>query len=151
MLKKSLHRIVVALLLIAFTMFGIVGCAKKSGSEKTSIVFGAARSQSGVYAFFDQNAFGPIYRMWADQVNANGGIYVKELDKKLPVELKIYDDTSDLGTMTRMYEKLMLEDKVDFILPPVSTAFLNAVAPIANRNGYILIGAEGGSETLKTP
>ncbi|MGE5485777.1 MAG: amino acid ABC transporter substrate-binding protein [Ignavibacteriales bacterium] len=86
--------------------------------------------------------------MWVDEVNKSGGIYVKEFDKKLPIELKIYDDTSDLGTMTRLLEKLMVEDKVDFILPPVSTAFLYAAAPIANKHGYILMGAEGGSASL---
>ena len=74
---------------------------------------------------------------------------MEEYGKKMKIELKIYDDTSDLGTMTRLYEKLILEDKVDFLLPPVSTAFLYALAPIANRYGYILMGAEGGSATLK--
>jgi len=137
---------------------GATGSPEPTSSEETkkpidpnkeTIVFGAARSQSGVYAVFDQSVFGPIYRMWADEINANGGLYVEEYGKKLKIELKIYDDTSDLGTMTRLYEKLILEDKVDFLLPPVSTAFLYALAPIANRYGYILMGAEGGSATLK--
>ncbi len=150
---KSMLALLLAFLCV-FVLF--CGCSKEgSGSgykidkNKTSIVFGGARSQSGVFAFFDQAAFGPIYRMWAEEVNADGGIYVKEYDKKLTVELKVYDDTSDLGTMTRLYEKLILEDKVDFLLAPVSTAFLYAVAPIANEHGYILMSAEGGSATLK--
>ncbi|NLL40156.1 MAG: ABC transporter substrate-binding protein [Clostridiales bacterium] len=117
-------------------------------AEKESIVFGGVRSQSGVFATFDETAFGPCYRMWADKVNAEGGIYVEEYGKKLPVELIIYDDKSDMATMTRLYEKLILEDKVDFLLPPVSTAFLYATAPIADKHGYLLIGAEGGSTTL---
>ena len=70
---------------------------------------------------------GPIMQMWADDVNARGGINVG--GKKLPVELKIYDDTSDLGTSTRLIEKLILEDKVDFLIPPCSTAFLYAYRP----------------------
>jgi branched-chain amino acid transport system substrate-binding protein len=98
---------------------------------------------------FDQTAFGPCYRMWVDEVNKAGGIFVKEYDKKMPVKLIVYDDTSDMGTMTQLYQKLILEDKVDFLLPPVSTAFLNAAVPIANQYGYLMIGAEGGSSTLK--
>lgn len=118
-------------------------------ADKTSIVVGGVRSQSGVFATFDETAFGPCYRMWADKVNEDGGIYVEEYGKKLPVELIIYDDKSDMATMTRLYEKLILEDKVDFLLPPVSTAFLYAAAPIADKYGYLLIGAEGGSTTLE--
>ncbi len=164
MLKRTLQ-LAIALLLMAALLVGCAGggsttspapsgepsvsTGKPVDPNKTSIVFGAARSQSGVFAVFDQTVFGPIYRMWAEEINADGGIYVEEYGKKLPIELKIYDDTSDLGTMTRLYEKLILEDKVDFLLPPVSTAFLYAVAPIANEHGYILMGAEGGSTTLK--
>jgi len=87
--------------------------------------------------------------MWVDQVNKDGGIYVKEYDKKMPVKLIVYDDTSDMGTMTQLYQKLIIEDKVDFLLPPDSTAFLAAAAPIAAQYGYLLIGAEGGSKTLR--
>jgi branched-chain amino acid transport system substrate-binding protein len=116
---------------------------------KDSIVFGGARPLSGPNAVYEQTAFGPIYKMWIDEVNAKGGIYVEEYGKQLPIaEPIIYDDTSDLGTMTRLLEKLIVEDKVDFILPPASTAFLFAAAPIANKYEYILIGAEGGATTI---
>ena len=81
--------------------------------------------------------------------NAVGGIYVKEYGKRLTVDLKIYDDKSDIGTMTRLLEKLIIQEKVDFILPPWSTAMLFATAPIANKNGYILIGGAGGAMKLK--
>jgi branched-chain amino acid transport system substrate-binding protein len=128
---------------------GGTATTKPVDASKEKIIIGGVRSQSGVFAVFDETAFGPIYRLWADEVNAAGGIFVEEYGKKLPVELLIYDDKSDLGTMTRLYEKLILEDKVDFLLPPVSTAFLYAAVPIAEKYGYVMIGAEGGSTTLK--
>ena len=155
MKAKRILALVLALLL-AMTLFA---CAKKedsgSGSgykidkNKDTIVFGGSRSMTGVYAFFEQSAYGPIYKMWVDDVNADGGLYIKEYDKKMKIELKVYDDTSDLSTMTRNLEKAIVEDQVDFILPPVSTAFLYAAAPIANKYGKVLMGAEGGSATLK--
>ena len=123
--------------------------AKPADPDKDEILIGAVRSKTGVFALFDQTAFGPCYRMWEEEVNADGGIYVEEYGKKMPVKLIVYDDTSDLGTMTQLYQKLILEDKVDFLLPPVSTAFLNAAVPIAAQYGYIMIGAEGGSASLK--
>ena len=94
---------------------------------KDKIVIGAARPISGPLKDIGDYAMGPIMQMWADDVNARGGINVG--GKKLPVELKIYDDTSDLGTSTRLIEKLILEDKVDFLFPNCSTAFLYASAP----------------------
>jgi branched-chain amino acid transport system substrate-binding protein len=115
---------------------------------KDKIVIGAARPLSGPLAFFEENAFGAIYKMWVDEVNARGGIYVKEYGKKLPIEMLVYDDKSDMGTMTRLLDKLILQDKVDFVFPPASTAFLFAAGAIANRHKKILIGAEGGLSTV---
>jgi branched-chain amino acid transport system substrate-binding protein len=117
---------------------------------KDSIVIGGARPLSGPNAVYEETAFGPIYKMWIEEVNAKGGIYVEEYGKQLPIaEPIIYDDTSDLGTMTRLVEKLIVEDKVDFVLPPASTAFLFAAAPIFNKYEYILLGAEGGATTIR--
>lgn len=116
---------------------------------KAKIRIGAARPLSGPAAIVGNSGFGPIMAMWKDEVNAKGGIYVKQYGKRLPVEIIIYDDKSDLGTMTRLIEKLILEDKVDFLFPPVGTAFLFAAAPIANKHGYLLMGAEGGATSLK--
>ena len=123
--------------------------APTAAPVKDQIVFGGSRSLSGPNAIYEQAAFGPIYRMWIEEVNAKGGIYVEEYGKRLPIaEPIIYDDTSDLGTMTRLVEKLIVEDKVDFLLPPCSTSFLFAAAPIYNKYGYILLGAEGGATTI---
>lgn len=115
---------------------------------KDKILIGASRPLSGPLSFFEENAFGPLYKMWVEEVNARGGIYVKEYGKKLPVELLVYDDKSDMGTMTRHLDKLMLQDKVDLIFPPASTAFLFAAGAIANRHKYVLIGAEGGLSSV---
>jgi len=130
---------------VAF-LFGV--CATNS-LAKDKIIIGAARPLSGPLAFFEANAFGPIYKMWVDEVNARGGIYVKEYNKKLPVKMLVYDDKSDMGTMTRLLDKLILQDKVDFVFPPASTAFLFAAGAVANRHGYILLGAEGGATTIR--
>ena len=116
---------------------------------KNKIVIGQAVSLSGPLGPSNAVVSTPYYDLWVKDVNAEGGIYVKDLGKKLPVELLIYDDKSEIGTMTRLLEKLILEDKVDFILPPWSTAFLFAAAPLADKYGYILIGGAGGAEKLK--
>ncbi|MCX7911533.1 MAG: amino acid ABC transporter substrate-binding protein [Dehalococcoidales bacterium] len=116
---------------------------------KDKIIVGMSRPLSGPLSVIGDSAFRPIYETWVPRVNAEGGIYVKEYGKKLPIELKIYDDKSDVGTMTRLTEKLILEDKVDFLWPACGTSFLFAQAPIANKYNYVLITAEGGATSLK--
>ena len=122
--------------------------AKSQLPPKDKIIIGQAVSLSGMLAPSNAVVSAPYYDLWVKDVNARGGIYVKEYGKKIPVELKLYDDKSDIGTMTRLLEKLILVDKVDFILPPWSTAMLFAAAPIANKNKYILIGGAGGAAKL---
>jgi branched-chain amino acid transport system substrate-binding protein len=116
---------------------------------KDKILVGMSRPLSGSQAIVGDSAFRPVYETWVPMVNADGGVYVAEYDKKLPIELLIYDDKTDVGTMVRNTEKLILEDKVDFLWPACGTAFLFAQAPIANKYGYIHITAEGGATTLK--
>ena len=116
--------------------------------DKDFLSFGAVRPVSGVFAVYEESVFGPIWRMWVDEVNAAGGIYVAEYGKQLPIEVTLYDDTSDLDTMLRLTERLIVEDQVDFLLPTCSTAFLFAQAALVNNYNKLLITAEGGSAEL---
>jgi branched-chain amino acid transport system substrate-binding protein len=116
-------------------------------SGKSEIVIGAARPLSGSLAFFEANAFGPCYKLWVDEVNTAGGIQVGSA--KLPVRMLVYDDQSNLDTTTRLIEKLIKEDKVDFIFPPASTAYFFAAAGVTNDLGYLLMGAEGGATSIR--
>lgn len=140
----------------AITGAGLVAasCAPKAPEttalpSKDKIVVGMSRPLTGWNATIGDAAFRPIYETWVEEVNAEGGVYVEEYGKQLPIELLVYDDKSDVGTMTRLTEKLIVEDKVDFLWPASGTAFLFAQAPIANKYEYILITAEGGATSLK--
>src|SRR4030043_4309 len=135
----------ICLILILTSVFA--GCGGKADKDK--IVVGMSRSLSGPIAIIDDSAFRPVYETWVAEVNAEGGIYVEEYGKKLPIELKMYDDKSDPATMAQLTEKLILEDKVDFIWGGGGTSFIYAQAPIANRYNYVLITMEGGASSLK--
>ncbi len=142
------------LLFLSFFMIAVfvlagIACSKKNLPPKDKIIIGQAVSLSGPLAASNAVVSTPYYDLWAKDVNSRGGIFVKEYGKKLPVELKIYDDKSDIGTMERLLEKLIVEEKVDFILPPWSTAMLFAAATVANKHQYILIGGAGGAMKLK--
>jgi len=47
-----------------------------------------------------------------DDINALGGVYVKEFDRKIPVKLVIVDQESDAAKARTLSEKLAVEDKV---------------------------------------
>jgi branched-chain amino acid transport system substrate-binding protein len=142
------HKVLVGSFVFMVVAVFLVGVCATHSFAKDKIVIGASRSLSGMHAFFEQNAFGPLYKMWVKKKNAEGGIYVKEYGKKLPIEMLVYDDKSDMGTMTRLLDKLIVQDKVDLIFPPISTAFLFAASAVANRHKYVMIGAEGGATSL---
>ncbi|UCE39081.1 MAG: amino acid ABC transporter substrate-binding protein, partial [Thermoplasmata archaeon] len=134
---------------VCVTIFALLMAFPLAAHSKDKIVIGQAVSLSGVLGGDYTFACAPYYDLWIKDVNAAGGIYVKEYGKKLPVELKVYDDKSDIGTMNRLLEKLITEEKVDFVLPPWSTAFHFAAAPVANKHGYILISGGAGAQKLK--
>ena len=58
----------------------------------------------------------PNYEMWVKEINDAGGLQVG--DKKLPIEVVEYDDRSSSEEAVRAIDRLINQDKVDFILPP---------------------------------
>jgi branched-chain amino acid transport system substrate-binding protein len=158
MMKKRIRFAIplILCLVLVVTALAAVACGGKDGKTgvtipgKDTIVIGQVRSLTGPYAFYEANAFGPARELWLEEVNADGGIFIKDYGKKMKVEMKIYDDGTNLDMMTQLYEKLMTEDKVDFIFGPNSTAYTFAAAGVANQYGYLLMSCEGGDRTLET-
>jgi branched-chain amino acid transport system substrate-binding protein len=123
--------LVLTVLFIAFPLTGYC---------KDKILIGNAISLSGPYAPGAASTQIPPYDMWVKEINEQGGLYVKEYDKKLPIELIRYDDKSDIGTMVKLAEKLILEDKVDLMFPPWGTAMNFAAAKLATKYKYPMLG-----------
>ena len=120
----------------------------QSEMEKDLITIRAVRPLTGSGAIFEQTAFGPQYKMWEDMINQEGGLYVKSLDRKVPVEIIVYDDASDMANTTRLFEQIVARERPDLVLGPEGTARLFALAPIAQRHDYLLLAAEGGALLL---
>src|SRR5262245_60649769 len=97
-------------------------------AQDAPVKIGYAIARTGPWAAGAQISQEPNYIMWAEQVNAAGGLSVK--GKKRKVELVGFDDRSEAETMVRTYEKLMTSDKVDLILPPWGTGANFAVMPL---------------------
>jgi branched-chain amino acid transport system substrate-binding protein len=114
---------------------------------QNEIVIGASRDITGPMAAFQFFGFAAIYKMWAAEVNAAGGINVA--GKKLPVRIIEYDDGSDTARTASNIEKLCTQDHVDFLFGPTGTTALFAAAPIANKYKTLIICGEGGATTLE--
>ena len=55
------------------------------------------------------------------------------VDKKRPIEFVSYDDQGNPGQAAKIYEKLITDDKVDFLLAPWGTSMHIGVAPVVER------------------
>jgi branched-chain amino acid transport system substrate-binding protein len=133
-------------LILVLSAVLVAGCGG-GGTEATEIVIGASRDITGPQAGFQAFGFAPLYKQWADEINAAGGIDVG--GKKLPVRIIEYDDASDTSVCVKNIEKLCTQDNVNFLFGPTGTAMLFAAAPIANKYKTIMICGEGGATTLE--
>jgi branched-chain amino acid transport system substrate-binding protein len=112
-------------------------CVAAPALAQQPVRIGYAIARTGPWAAGAQVTQEPNYIMWAEQVNARGGLDVKGVKRK--VELIGLDDRSEMETVVRSYEKLMGSDKVDLILPPWSTGANFAMMPLAQKYGYPML------------
>lgn len=71
------------------------------------------------------------YDLWAQEVNAKGGIEVQ--GKKYQVKLVYADAQSNPAAGAAAAERLITQEKVDFILGPYSSGVTLAVAPVVDK------------------
>ena len=128
------------------TALGAAAVAPRLFAQGAPVRVGYAIARTGPWAAGAQVSQEPNYLLWAEQVNAAGGLSVK--GAKRTIELIGYDDRSETETCVRTYEKLMGSDKVDLILPPWGSGANFAVAPLANRFGYPLLAPTALSRKL---
>jgi branched-chain amino acid transport system substrate-binding protein len=114
-----------------------LGSGLPADAQAQTVKIGYAISRTGPFAAGAQISQEPNYILWAEQVNAAGGLNVK--GKRMKVELIGYDDRSEVETAVRTYEKLMGSDKVDLILPPWGTGMNFAVMPLMQKYGYPML------------
>ena len=136
-----LNRLVIGAALAA-AMLGAGGAA--SAAEPVKI--GYAIAKTGPFAEAAESQL-QTYRLWADQVNARGGLDVA--GQKRPVQFIVYDDQSDFGKEPEIYEKLITSDKVDLLLSPWGTPSHFAVAGVLEKYRFPMIGSTAASVALR--
>src|SRR3954470_2650017 len=86
------------------------------------------------------------FKMWLEKVNAAGGINVG--GTKTKVQLVQYDYQSDGQRAAQLAEKLITDDKVDFVLSPFGSGHTKIVATVAERYQTPLLACASSSESV---
>lgn len=104
-------------------------------AQPAPIRIGWAVSRTGPFAGGAATTVIPNYEMWAREVNEQGGIRVG--NARRPIQVVEYDDRSNSEEAVRAVERLISQDRVDFILPPWGTGLNLAVGALLNRAGHL--------------
>ena len=86
------------------------------------------------------------YDMWLKRVNDGGGISVGA--RKMKVELIVYDYQTNEQRAQQIAEKLIVDDKVDFLTAPFGSGHTKVVAGVAERYGVPLMAGTASSESV---
>jgi branched-chain amino acid transport system substrate-binding protein len=116
-----------------------------SGDSDGPIKLGAAVSQTGAYSV-EGKSTKEGYELWAKEVNADGGIDVGGTKRK--VEIVYYDDQSKPETAIKLTQRLISEDKVDFLLGPYSSGLTIATSAIAAQYKKIMFAGGAAANSV---
>src|SRR5579871_2926741 len=113
-----------------------------AGEAPSEIKIGTLYASSGRYASISMPVYSAL-KLWVDQKNADGGVYVKAFDKKLPVKLVAYDDQSNTATASTLYNQLITQDKVDLLAADSGSVLTAPAVTIARDHKMFLFDQTG--------
>jgi branched-chain amino acid transport system substrate-binding protein len=113
----------------------------------TTLSVGAVLSQTGIYALQGRQALQGL-RLWVDDTNALGGLFIPELRHAVFLRLVAYDDQSRRNAVERLTERLIRVDRVDFLIGPYSSGLAHAAAAIAEAHQKVLWNHGGSSDAI---
>lgn len=113
----------------------------------TSLTVGAALSQTGIYALQGQQAVQGL-RLWVEHTNAQGGLFIPELRRRMPLQLRIHDDHSRRAEVERLVERLLTSDRVHCLIGPYSSGLTGTAAAIAEGHQKVLWNHGGSSDAI---
>jgi len=85
---------------------------------------------------------------WSNWVNRQGGIWVADRGRKIPVRVCHYDDRSIPASTRDITRQLLLEDKVDLLFGPYASSLALASAEVVSSAGRLLWNQGGAVDTI---
>jgi len=111
-------------------------------AQENIIKIGAAVSLTGKMAY-EGRLVKQGYEVWEDWVNSHGGITAG--GKNYQVKIVYYDDESEPVRGAKLTEKLITQNKVDFLFGPFSSAITFATTAIGEKYKKITIAPEANA------
>src|SRR6202790_2420 len=139
----------VRLSLFAALLASIFGTAYATEAPK-EIALGTLYASSGRFASISM----PVHyglKLWIEQKNAEGGVFVKAFNKKIPLKLIAYDDQSNTATAATLYNQLITQDKADILIADSGSVLTSVAVPIARDHKMLLIDQTGTGAAFFTP
>src|ERR1700726_2345759 len=106
------------------------------------IKIGTLYASSGRFASISMPVHSAL-KLWIDQKNADGGVYVKAFDKTIPIKLVAYDDQSNTATASTLYNQLITQDKVDLLVADSGSVLTAPAVAIARDHKFFLFDQTG--------
>jgi branched-chain amino acid transport system substrate-binding protein len=122
-MRRRLRDVTIAVLAAAVLYAGTAFADHRPGNL---VVMGGTLSLTGIYAEPSGRQYN-ARKLYVDELNARGGVLGHR------VELRILDDKSDIRTAIELYQKLITQDRVDFVLGPYGSSHADAVANVLER------------------
>ena len=123
----------------------LLAAANNCAMAEDIIHFGAAVSLTGALSTEAKQAKDG-YDFYVKQINDRGGIPVA--GKKYKVEIKYYDDSSNPETAAQLTERLLTEDKVDFLLGPYGSGPTLTASSVAEKHNVPMVVAHAASPQI---
>jgi len=140
---------IVILLIAAF----FAGCTQQAQApaQPKEIKIGAIVSMTGPNSNIGKNMWQSAV-LQTDEINANGGVFVKQYNAKIPIKLIQGDDESTREGGQKAVTKLITDDKVDILVGGYSSAVTSAYEQtIAEfKVPYVVTGASSPIITHRT-
>ncbi|HPA08042.1 MAG TPA: ABC transporter substrate-binding protein, partial [Methanoregulaceae archaeon] len=138
------------LFIVFISLVLIAGCTEEQppGEElKIGVVASMTGSASTTGKDIWQSA-----ELAADEINADGGVYVADLGKKVPIRLVQGDDESTREGGQKAVSRMITQDNVDILVGGFSSAVVSAHQQIVaeHKVPYIITGASTPIITRRT-
>ena len=143
---KGLASALVALPLLFATQARAQTATPTAPSE---IKIGMLYASSGPFASISMPVY-DAFKLWLDETNASGGVFVKPFNKKIPIKLISYDDQSNTATAATLYNQLITQDKVDLLIADSGSVLTSVAVPIAREHKMFLFDVSGTGGTFFT-
>lgn len=127
----------------------LTASAQAAPSAPAEIKIGTLYASSGAFAAISMPVYSGL-KFWADQKNAEGGVFVKPFNKKIPVKLIAYDDQSNTATAATLYNQLITQDKVDVLVADSGSVLTSVAVPLAREHKMLLIDQTGTGASFFT-